>query len=311
MKRHIVQTPEWADVKREYGTPAESAGGVMYTRHKIPGSSFYYAYSPRVSPTEINFEELKESLIKNKCAAINFDVPNVTYEAPEAPDAVSILSKKCVESKRSEFAKANVMLDISKPEKELFSGMYKKHRYNVRQALKHGVEVRVGEKDEDFDAFFDLFEKTAKRQKYFIRPKKYYEIIWKKLHPKGICHILTAYYKNVVVASWMVFIYDEVLYYPYGGSSLDYKNLQASTLLGWEVIKFGKSKGCTLFDMWGAAEDLENKRDPYQGFTIFKLRFGGKYVKYIPSHDFVVNKFWYFVFNFANSIRWKILPLFK
>jgi len=301
MNVHIVQSSEWADFKNEYGTPAVTAGGVTYTKHKIPLTSFYYAYCPKVNPFKINFSDLKKSLKKNKCFSINFDVPNVIVGSDEEAEAVKIFEKTCVRAKRSEFAKENIILDISKSEEELFNQMYKKHRYNVRYAQKHGVKVKEASEEKDFDIFFNLFKATADRQKFYIRDRRYYKLIWEKFHSRGMCTILTAYYEKTPLVSWMVFVKDGVLYYPYGGSSLKHRNLQASTFLGWEVIKFGRNRGCSIFDMWGAGDGS------YEGFTTFKLRFGGRLVKYIPSYDFVLDKSLYWFFTTANWIRWKIL----
>jgi lipid II:glycine glycyltransferase (peptidoglycan interpeptide bridge formation enzyme) len=63
--------------------------------------------------------------------------------------------------------------------------------------------------------------------------------------------------------------------------------------------------------MWGAAESLENTSDPWYGFTAFKLKFGGTYVEYMDSYDFVINRPTYNLFNFANDLRWKILKTLK
>jgi lipid II:glycine glycyltransferase (peptidoglycan interpeptide bridge formation enzyme) len=189
--------------------------------------------------------------------------------------------------------------------------MHSKHRYNLGLAQRKGVSVKRAETLEDFEVFYKLLADTAVRQKYYIHPKSYYQKIWEILHPAGICHILTASYENEALASWMLFTYDGVLYYPYGGSSEKNKNVFASTLVAWEAIKLGKEKGCEVFDMWGAAEDPENTKDPWYGFTNFKLKFGGEFVEYINSYDFVVNKILYNFFNLAQTIRWNILRLLK
>ncbi len=309
MYRHIVQSKEWAEVKDEYGTPSVRIGEVYYTKHKIPKSKYYYAYCPRVNPAVIDFEKLKNSLKENDCIGLTFDVPNVIKGSPEEQKALEIFKKHCKKSKRSEFAQANIILDLKKSEKEIFSEMHKKHRYNTRYAARKGVTAKLAKNKEDFQEFFKLFKKTAVRQHYFIRPKRYYEIIWEKLHPKGICHILSAEYEGETLASWMIFIYDNVLYYPYGGSAESKKNIFASNALGWELIRFGKEKGCEIFDMWGAADDPENAKDEYHGFTNFKLKFGGEHVKYVNSYDLVIKKIPYFLFSNLNALRWKLLDL--
>ena len=95
------------------------------------------------------------------------------------------------------------------------------------------------------------------------------------------------------------------------GSTERDKDVQASCLLGWEAIKFGKSKGCGLFDMWGASEDMSNKSDPYYGFSVFKEKFGATHVNYIDSYDYVINNSLYKMFTLANNVRWKLLSILR
>ena len=119
MYKHIVQSKEWAEVKNEYGTPSLKVGEVYYTKHKIPRTNYYYAYCPRVNPALVDFEKLKNSLRENKCIGLTFDVPNVIKGSPEEKKALEMFKKYCTKSKRSEFASANILLDLKKLEKEL------------------------------------------------------------------------------------------------------------------------------------------------------------------------------------------------
>uniref|UniRef100_A0A7C4XVF0 Peptidoglycan bridge formation glycyltransferase FemA/FemB family protein n=1 Tax=candidate division WWE3 bacterium TaxID=2053526 RepID=A0A7C4XVF0_UNCKA len=315
---HILQSPEWGEFKTKIGTKAvrvksstESQKGIQYTKHKIPLTNKYMAYSPKVNPELINFGVLKKSLIEEDCVAINFDVPNLEVDSKQQAQSEKLLQGFCVKSPRSTFAKANIILDISRTEEEILIGMHKKHRYNIAYAQKQGVNVREGKNQLDFEIFYKLLLETSNRQRYYIHPKSYYQTLWDLFSKRDLAHILIAEYKNEPLTAWMLFTYEEKLYYPYGGSSEKYKNLQHSLAVAWEAIRLGKRFGCNTFDMWGASENPEDGSDPWHGFTQFKLKFGGKYVKYIDSYDFVIDKSTYAAFNLANQIRWFILKLFK
>lgn len=308
---HVVQSPEWGEFKTKYGTEAFRVGDVQYTVHKIPFLPYYYAYSPKVDPFIVDWKALEESLKSHKCIAVNFDVPNILKKSPKSVEALHLLEEKCVKSPKDTFARFNILLDISLSEEDLLKKMHHKHRYNLGLAQRNGVVVKCGETLEDFEIFYKLQQETALRQKFYIHPKGYYQKIWELLHPKGIAYIFNAYYENEPLASWMFFVYDGVLYYPYGGSSEKHKNLFASTLVAWEGIKLGKTRGCSVFDMWGASSDPKNEKDPWFGFTNFKMKFGGEFVEYIESYDYVINKPVYLLFNLAQKIRWKMLRLLK
>lgn len=311
MSGHVIQSPQWSEFKSKYGTSSIKCGEIYYTKHAIPFTGNYYAYCPKVDPSKIDFIELEKSLKANNCIAINFDVPNVLADDPKVDEYKKMFEQKCVKAYKDTFAKNNVLLDLTPSEEDLQNAMHTKHRYNIKLSLKHDVYVKFGETDEDFEVFYKLLSDTAVRQKYFVHPKQYYKLIWDTFRPQNIVRLVTAYKDKTPLASWMLFLYEGVMYYPYGGSSMEYRNLAASTLVAWEAIKMGKRDGCKLFDMWGAAKDPKDQSDSWFGFTQFKLRFGGQFVKYMDSYDFVLNEVAYNAFNLANDLRWKILRFIR
>jgi lipid II:glycine glycyltransferase (peptidoglycan interpeptide bridge formation enzyme) len=311
VKRHILQSETWQEFKNSFGTPAIMAGGALYTKHKIPFTSFNYAYCPRVNPSELQFEELNKSLLENSCAAIHFDVPNIIKESIEERTALKIFNKYCVKSSRDEFAKANFLLDLTLTEDGLFNRMSNKQRYNTNYSVKKGVKVRRATGQKDFQIFYDLYKETGNRQGFYFRSENYLKKAWEVFSSHNACDILIAEYNNKPLSSWMLLVSDGILYYPYGGSIEKMKNLQANCLIGWEAIKYGKEKGCELFDMWGAAVDLNDETDAYYGFSQFKAKYGGQHVLYIDSYDLILNEAVYKIFNAANNLRWKALNILR
>lgn len=316
---HIVQTKEWGQFKTKFGTTAIRVDDIQYTVHKVPHTNFNYAYCPKIDPQKINWEALEKSLKENNCFVLNIDVPNVIKGSKAEEKANEIFEKaqnKLKKSPKNTFTKNNVVLDLDRPEDEILASMHKKHRYNIGLSERKGVTIRYARTEKDFDVFFDILRETSKRQGFLIHPKTYYKTLWEIFAPREMAEILIAEYKNedgVVenLASWMLFVNEDVLYYPYGGDLMTRKNLHASNLLGWEAIKYGKKRGCTIFDMWGACKDISDENDPEWGFTNFKLKFGGEYVEYIDSYDYVLNHFLYNAFTFAYPKVIKLLKFLK
>jgi lipid II:glycine glycyltransferase (peptidoglycan interpeptide bridge formation enzyme) len=311
MPQHVLQSPQWAEFKKIYGTPSVNAGNVWYTKHTIPFTGFNYAYAARVDPRNVNFEELKKSLEENKCIAIHFDVPNITKGSSEEKECIELFESNCVKSPRDEFAKGNIFIDLTKSEDELMSQMHQKQRYNIKYAQKKGVTSRISTEKKDFESFYEVYKDTSLRQHFYPRSKYYFEKMFEVFQKDNNIHILLTEFEGKALATWLLFTYEDTLYYPYGGSLEVMKNLQASCLIGWEAILFGKKMGLKNFDMWGASEDPNNEKDPYYGFTNFKTKFGGKHVVYISSYDMVVNEGMYKLFNSANSLRWKLLNFLR
>jgi lipid II:glycine glycyltransferase (peptidoglycan interpeptide bridge formation enzyme) len=194
------------------------------------------------------------------------------------------------------------MLDLTKEKDELLKNMKPKTRYNIKLAQKHGVIVKEDSNDLGYKIFEKLYFDTCKRQKYHGHTPIYHQIIWDNLKEK-ISHILVAYYENIPLAAYELFYFKDTFYYPYGGSSEEYRNLMASNLIMWEAIKLGKKLGAKKFDMWGSLAPNYDLNNDWAGFTNFKEGYGGDFVQLIGSYDLIINPYLYRFFNLIYSLR--------
>ena len=237
---HIVQSPEWSAFKAVTGRETYFLGGVSISTHKLPLLPVKVGYCPKVNPFLVNWDELSKLGKKEKICFIRFDVPNIAKEDDKAAEAVEIMEKHCRKSPKNTFAKHTIYLDISISEDKLLVQMQPKTRYNIRLSAKKGVVVKEESNEDGLSVFLSLQKQTADRQRFYVHPDSYYQRLWRILFPKEMAHLLVARFKGEPLAAWMVFTYKGVLYYPYGGSSIEKQNLMASNLLAWEAIKFGK-----------------------------------------------------------------------
>jgi len=114
-----------------------------------------------------------------------------------------------------------------------------------------------------------------------------------------------------VLTAWILLKLNKTLYYPYGASSREHRELMANNLMMWEVIKFGKKEGCDLFDMWGSLGPDPDKNDPWYGFHRFKEGYGAELVEFVGSWDLVINPALYWIYRSGNKMRWMVLRLKK
>jgi len=124
-------------------------------------------------------------------------------------------------------------------------------------------------------------------------------------------HLLKAIYNKETLAAWILFVLGNTLYYPYGASSIKYREVMASNLMMWEAIRFGKRLNLKKFDMWGALGPNPNVKDPWYGFHRFKEGYGPDLVEFIGSYDLVINPFMYRIYKTADKIRWALLKIKK
>ena len=66
-------------------------------------------------------------------------------------------------------------------------------------------------------------------------------------------------------------------------------------LLQWEAIQRARQAGCTVYDLWGAPDNIQPD-NPLWGVYRFKEGLGGKLVRHIGAWDLPVRPFYYKVY---------------
>ncbi len=306
---HPLQANEWGEFREKTGIKVvHAASGLLLTIHPIPKTKFNVGYLPK--GPEINqkmLDELFEIGRKENCIFIQLE-PNIEKTNKEYS------FKNLLPSARPLFTKYTFVLDLNKSEDELLKNMHPKTRYNIKLAEKRGVKVIEDNSDKSFNDYLRLTDETTKRQKFYAHDKNYHKLMWQTLKQEGplnknklSAHLFRAVYKNETLAAWILFVYQDKLYYPYGSSSSKFREVMASNLIMWEAIKFGKKLDLKEFDMWGALGKNPDKNDSWYGFHKFKEGYGAKHVEFMGSYDLIINKKAYFAYKLLNKARWFIL----
>ncbi len=185
----------------------------------------------------------------------------------------------------------------------MFANLHSKTLYNVRLAIKKGVQIIDDTSEDGLEIFIKLLEETTNRKNFYAHDADYYRKMWAVMGRSGMMKIFHAVYEETVIVSWIVFLFNGRLYYPYGASSRLHREVMASNLMMWEVIQYGKEHGATEFDMWGALGPNPDTKSPWYGFHHFKEGYGGQLVENFPTYDFVYNQTLYYPFLIADKTR--------
>lgn len=316
---HVIQSFEWGEFRKKLGLPVlrysikkngKMLKAFQITLHKIPFTSYFVGYLPKgPSPDKELAASLSKIAKERKIAFIKVE-PNVEKLQ---------IDSGFIPSPKPLFTKYNFILDLTKSEQDLLKAMHTKTRYNINLAKRKEVEVEERLDDQAFEIYLSLYFQTTKRQGYFGHNKDYHRKVWETLKEAKMARLLLAFYKHSLpsgevkktpVVAWMLLNFKDTLYYPYGGSSILYKEVMASNLVCWEAIRLGKKLGFKTFDMWGALGPNANPKDPWFGFHRFKQGYGGKLVEYLGSFDIVFNKPLYLIFTKIDQItKLKVLLL--
>ncbi len=316
---HPLQSWQWGDFRESTGVAAyrfgtfndvkKLVGGFQVLFHKVPKTSYTIGYVPRGPlPNKVQLEQITRVAAEQNAIFVKLE-PNIIKEGKKfiLSDIAAQFPNFRISSKPL-FTPYTFQLDLTPTEDQLMAGMNQKTRYNVRLAQKKGVTVTEDNSDVAFAAYLKLTNETTKRQKFFAHNEQYHRAMWKFMKESGIAHLLVARYQNEILVTWIVFLFNNVLYYPYGASSEKFREVMASNAMMWETIRWGKQQGAKLFDMWGALgpspAGQPNTKDPWYGFHRFKEGYGGKPVEFVGSYDLVLQPKLYKTYLVVDKLRW-------
>lgn len=324
---HPLQSAEWGEFRKKTGIKIVKINEIQMTIHQIPHTPWTIGYIPKGPlPTASIISNLKKIGKQENCVFIQLE-PDVIVNVPSQRDPASggknlklkIENLGLRPAAHPLFTKYSFILDLTKSEEELLKAMHPKTRYNIKVAIKHGVEIIQDNSDKAFEDYLKLTEETTKRQNFYAHTQKYHRLMWETLRSaqgkldvnKLTAYLFLARYKEQTLVAWILFVYKDTLYYPYGASSSLHRETMASNLMMWETIKFGKKLGLKKFDMWGALDNNPDKNDPWYGFHRFKEGYGPKHIEFIGSYDLIINPLLYAAYKILDRARWAFLRLKK
>lgn len=190
-------------------------------------------------------------------------------------------------------------VDLRGSEEEMLAAMHQKTRYNIRLAQKRGVTVRPGTLA-DLELLYAMYDETARRDCFVIRPLDYYRDAWGSFIEAGFAQPLVAEVTEagepIPVAAMILFRFARRAYYFYGMSRGLYRDKMPNHLLQWEAIRWARAQGCAVYDLWGAPDELV-ETDPMWGVYRFKQGFGGRFVQHIGALDYPVSRSLYWLYT--------------
>ncbi len=213
------------------------------------------------------------------------------------PEELEVEAKKSIELQPA----VTSILDLSKSEEDLLSGMHHKTRYNIRLAERKEVEVRI--EGVELDDVWGLFEKTGARGGFKLHSKKYYEKQLSSLKD-GDCKMFlaAAFVQGRAVAATVMNDFGDTRTYVHGASDHEYRKLMAPSLLHWRLIQDAREKGFQWYDWWGVAPaNAENH--PWEGISRFKRGFGGEDVESAGTFDVILKPLRYRLYELARKVR--------
>ncbi|MDX9849865.1 MAG: peptidoglycan bridge formation glycyltransferase FemA/FemB family protein [Anaerolineaceae bacterium] len=304
---HILQTFEWGELKSNFGwTPFrfEHKGSVFQLLMRNLPLGIKIGYLPK---SKIEFED--ESLwnrIDEFCKSHKVVFLKHEPDFFASDFDINQPNKRFVKAKPIQPA-STIEIDLQGNEGDWLSRMKQKTRYNIKLAIKKGIIVEIAD---NISTFYDLMLDTGKRDNFGVHSKKYYQLAYDLFKPSNVA-LLLAKYEDIPLAGLMVFCSGNRSWYFYGASNNMERNRMPTYLLQFEAMKWAKSHGCDIYDLWGIPDepeetlekDFDTRSDGLWGVYRFKRGFGGVIKKAVPAYDRIYNPVLYRMINFVQKIR--------
>jgi peptidoglycan pentaglycine glycine transferase (the first glycine) len=191
-----------------------------------------------------------------------------------------------------------VLVDLQENEEKILARMKSKTRYNIRLSGRKGILIRLGEV-RDLPSLYRLYAETSRRAGFTIRGESYYLTLWKAFMEEGMgmrqdpqAQPIVAEYEGKLVAGAVIFKFGERSWYLHGMSLPEHSEKMAPHLIQWEAMRWAKSQGCVVYDMWGAPDQFDES-DSLWGVYRFKRGFGGVVSLTIGAWDFPARPIYY------------------
>ncbi len=263
----------------------------------------YIPYGPTLLPNEDRMGSFLEDLsmhlrevLPPECILLRYDLPwQSIWDEEDVPRSLQNVrlnwgtSKKLLRKAVSNQLPSHTMfIDLRQDEDEILYRMHHKTRYNIRLALRKGVEVKqVG--PGYLQAFYDLYQQTCERNHITLHDRSFFDALYQAEDSDAGIVLLMAFLEDQPLSAMFLSRSANQATYLYGASSSSRRNSMSTYALQWAAIKLAKSWGCTDYDMFGVSSSGDTSH-PMHGLYTFKKGFGGWAYERMGCWDFAFNE---------------------
>ena len=184
------------------------------------------------------------------------------------------------------------VVDLSVDKEELWQRIGKKTRNMIRKGEKMGVEVKLAEKEKEFQEWWEIYSELTRIKKFGRQNQNLLRELFQR---KNLVRLFVAK-KDSKIIGGAFFLIDEYPMYWLGAVDRKYEDLASGHINMWEAILAFKEKGFGILDLGGAV--LDKKEGP----TRFKKSFNGEMKKgYI--YEIPINKFKMYFLKFISKFK--------
>ena len=177
--------------------------------------------------------------------------------------------------------KATFLLDLTPEESALWSGLKSSARKCIRRTLEQGLTTRRIAGEEELGNYCDFVRRCRQNLGLPGTALRNLTEMWRVLHPAGMLDIFTCRDSSGRLMGGLGVWRHAGVLYEWGSIQAPEareRKIYSSDLLKWEVIRWGHSTGCRLYDLAGVVPDPDASDSKNRGIYQFKSKWGGEKV---------------------------------
>lgn len=305
------QKPMWQwDAIAVRGEDGAIRGSLAVMTRKVPGIGRTLMYGCRGPVCDLDDRETFSQLLdgaralakkyKSYVIKIDPDVPSSNTAFSSMLQSFGFRAKEGGKNFEAIQPRYVFRLNVEgKTEEELLANFHQKWRYNIRLAERKGVTVRVCGK-EMVPAFSDLMLTTGVRDGFVTRKPEYFAAMLDNLGEHA--RLYMAFDPNdTPIAGTLAIHYGDKVWYLYGASSNEHRNLMPNYLLQWRMMQWAVETNCRIYDFRGVSGDV-SEDNPLYGLFRFKQGFGGDFTEFVGEMDLVLSPVIYWAVEHGTSV---------
>ena len=163
---------------------------------------------------------------------------------------------------------------------------------------KEALEEIERELQEQKQAYYNrAFQKEVvlhMNEKEFLEKEKQQEELIQSLEKRKEAYQLALQEngEEILLGGYFLICYGNEVIALHGGVFEEWKKLDASITLHYEMIQFAKENGYNLYNLYEISGDFR-ENSPMYGSYLFKKNFGGEVVELIGEFDYIIDSFLY------------------
>ena len=305
------QKPMWQwDAIAVRGEDGAIRGSLAVMTRKVPGIGRTLMYGCRGPVCDLDDRETFSQLLDGAKALAKKYKSYVIKVDPDVPSSNTAFSSMLQSfgfrakegGKNFEAIQPRYVFRLNvegKTEEELLANFHQKWRYNIRLAERKGVTVRICGK-EMVPAFSDLMLTTGVRDGFVTRKPEYFAAMLDNLGEHARLYMAFDP-NNTPIAGTLAIHYGDKVWYLYGASSNEHRNLMPNYLLQWRMIQWAVETNCRIYDFRGVSGDV-SEDNPLYGLFRFKQGFGGDFTEFVGEMDLVLSPVIYWAVEHGTSV---------